>query len=172
MTQKLTAIFGIAVLAAILLGGLTFSQIAFANGNNGQEKVTICHVDQETGEEFTITVGAPAVPKHLANHQGDHLGPCVEEPPTCSECVLNAEAAFNECTGSGGTEGECFIQLEPSSTECALTCEGTDLDKENACFTAAFIQFFACLATGEDEPVCSGDATAFFEECSGVPLPD
>ena len=60
MTQKTTAIFGIAVLAAILLGGLTFSQSAFAgqgSGGGGQQKVTLCHVDQETGEEITITVG-------------------------------------------------------------------------------------------------------------------
>jgi len=42
----------------------------------GQQKVTLCHVDQETGEKITITVGAPAVPAHLAH--GDTLGPCVE----------------------------------------------------------------------------------------------
>ncbi len=76
MTQKITAIFGIAVMAAILLGGLTFSQSALAgqSGGPGQQKVTLCHVDQETGEEITITVGAPAVPAHLAH--GDTLGPC------------------------------------------------------------------------------------------------
>ena len=31
------------------MGGIAFSQSALAKG--GQEKVTICHVDQETGEE-------------------------------------------------------------------------------------------------------------------------
>jgi len=95
MTQKTTAIFGIAVLGAILLGGLTFSQSAFAGGpGGGQQKVTLCHVDQETGEEITITVGAPAVPAHLAH--GDTLGPCVDEPePECdvspNPLVINFE---------------------------------------------------------------------------------
>ena len=37
MTQKITAIFGIAVMAAILLGGLTFSQSAFAG-----QSVVLC----------------------------------------------------------------------------------------------------------------------------------
>ena len=89
MTQKLTAIFGIAVLAAILLGGLTFSQTAFAGdrGGGGQQKVTLCHVDQETGEEITITVGAPAVPAHLRH--GDTLGPCVEEPEPEPDCSVS-----------------------------------------------------------------------------------
>ncbi len=79
MTQKLTAIFGIAVLAAILLGGLTFSQSAFAGqgGGGGQAKVTICHEGDEGPE--TITVAAPAVPAPLAH--GDTLGPC---EPDCS----------------------------------------------------------------------------------------
>jgi len=76
MTQKTTAIFGIAVLAAILLGGLTFSQSAFAGQGGGQNKVTICHQGDEGPE--TITVAAPAIPAHLAH--GDTLGPCVEEP--------------------------------------------------------------------------------------------
>ena len=92
MTQKLTAIFGIAVMAAILLGGLTFSQSALAGDRGGgQQKVTLCHVDQETGEKITITVGAPAVPAHLAH--GDTLGPCVEEPPGC---VINEECSSED----------------------------------------------------------------------------
>jgi len=75
----------IAVMAAVLFGSLTLSQSAFAGvsgGNNGQEKVTICHVDQKTGEGKTITVGAPAVGKHLANHDGDHIGECDDLPNT------------------------------------------------------------------------------------------
>jgi len=93
MTQKTTAIFGIAVLAAILLGGITFSQSAFAGAiggggpGGGQQKVTLCHVDQETGEEITITVGAPAVPAHLKH--GDTLGACVEEPEPEPDCSVS-----------------------------------------------------------------------------------
>ncbi len=47
----------------------------------GQDKVTICH------KGHTITIGAPAVPAHVANH-GDTIGACsdgggpVEPTPT------------------------------------------------------------------------------------------
>ena len=99
MTQKITAIFGIAVMAAILLGGLTFSQSALANGGGGQQKVTLCHVDQETGEEITITVGAPAVPAHLAH--GDTLGPC--KTPISGDKI-------NSCLcGLPGSDGETTL---------------------------------------------------------------
>ena len=169
MTQKLTAIFGIAVMAAILFGGLTISQSAFAGqgGGGGQQKVTICHQGDEGPE--TITVAAPAIPAHL-NH-GDTLGPCVEEPVTCLECGPSAEIEFLQCIDDGGTNDVCTAQVEPSLTECALMCEGSELDKEEACLIAAIIQFNICLASGEDGLVCEGDATAFFDECAGVPLP-
>ncbi len=174
MTQKLTAIFGIAVLAAILLGGLTFSQSAFAGAiggggpGGGQTKVTLCHVDQETGEEITITVGAPAVPAHLAH--GDTLGEC-SVVPDCLECLGNAETAFDECRDDGGTEDECFIEIEPSFSECVLACEGTEDEKEFVCLNAAFIQFASCEIQGGDPDVCEADASAFFEECAGFALP-
>jgi hypothetical protein len=48
---------------------------------NGQQKVTICHVPPGNPDNaHEITVGAPAVPAHLAH--GDFLGTC-------------------ECTGEG-----------------------------------------------------------------------
>ena len=127
MTQKITAIFGIAVLAAVLLGGLTFAQSAFAgqSGGPGQLKVTLCHVDQETGEEITITVGAPAVPAHLDH--GDTLGPCVDGPQTCEElCVEEFDACLAGCdvgadgvTNGGTCEGLC-VSIHNG---CLLTCE-------------------------------------------------
>jgi len=120
MTQKITAIFGIAVLAAVLLGGLAFSQSALAGGPGGPPgKVTLCHVDQETGEEITISVGAPAVPAHLAH--GDTLGPC--EPSTCEQ---QCDEDFLECldfcdNGTAGFSCEiCSLQL----SECLGLCNG------------------------------------------------
>ncbi len=106
-------------MAAILLGGLTFSQAAFAGQSGGGPpgKVTICHVDQETGEEITITVGAPAVPAHLAH--GDTLGPCVDEPSTCEElCVEEFDACFEGCQGDSFCEGIC----EFFHSECVISC--------------------------------------------------
>ena len=47
-------------------------------------KVTICHIPPGNPENaHTITVGAPAVPAHLANH-GDSIGPCPEPSPSPS----------------------------------------------------------------------------------------
>jgi len=115
MTQKTTAIFGIAVMAAILLGGLTFSQSAFAGVSTGggpgggQNKVTLCHVDQETGEEITITVGAPAVPAHLKH--GDTLGACVDEPPTEPDCSVSPNPL--EMT---------FFSFEPQTHTTSVGC--------------------------------------------------
>ena len=108
MTQKTTAIFGIAVLAAILLSGLTFSQSAFAGqgGGGGQQKVTLCHVDEE-GEKRTITVGAPAVPAHLAH--GDILGECVDEPEP-------------ECDVSPNPLVMTFVDSEPQTHTTSIGC--------------------------------------------------
>jgi len=149
MTQKLTAIFGIAVLSAILLGGLTFSQSALANGGGGQVKVTLCHVDQETGEEITITVGAPAVPAHLAH--GDILGPCDEEPEptTCEECSIASSDALILCDG----ELNCMISAQQEFAECTLTCEGDHNGIPEACFNSLSGGFSNCLdfATTPDE---------------------
>ena len=48
-------------------------------------KVTICHVPPgNPANAHTITIGAPAVPAHLANHDGDAVGPCPEPTPTPS----------------------------------------------------------------------------------------
>ncbi|PYQ02265.1 MAG: hypothetical protein DMF82_16565 [Acidobacteria bacterium] len=67
-------------------------QTASANGGDGsvtaqaaQPKVTICHVPPGNPDNaHTITIGAPAVPAHLANHDGDAVGPCPEPTPTPS----------------------------------------------------------------------------------------
>ena len=46
------------------------------------EKVTICHIPPGNPDNaHTITVGAPAVPAHLAEH-GDSIGPCPEPSPS------------------------------------------------------------------------------------------
>ncbi len=43
------------------------------------EKVTLCHVDEESGREETITISASAVDTHLEH--GDSLGDCVDLSP-------------------------------------------------------------------------------------------
>ena len=132
MTQKITAIFGIAVLAAVLLGGLTFSQSVFAGGpgGGGQEKVTLCHVDQVTGEEKTITIGAPAVSHHLQNHIGDHVGECDPPEPELHEGFCECASppiAFAVCG-----EVDCEVLFAECETSCD-TIEGFACDPVESC---------------------------------------
>ncbi len=48
----------------------------FPCGNNGN-KVLLCHVPNgNPANEHTICISPNAVPAHLANHPGDHCGPC------------------------------------------------------------------------------------------------
>ena len=117
MTQKITAIFGIAVMAAVLLGGLAFSQSAFAGNSGGGPpgKVTICHVDvDDGGEPVTISVSIKALPAHLDH--GDTLGPCGDEPQTCEElCVEEFNACLAGC--DVGVDGD------PNGGICEGICE-------------------------------------------------
>jgi len=114
--------YTVPVLASILiLGAFTVGYSiddAFAKGN-GQPKVTICHVDQETGEEKTISISNKAVSKHLANHIGDHLDECVDVPePVCGNNVTEAP---EECD-DGNTVTESCNYSETSCTVCASDC--------------------------------------------------
>jgi len=111
--------FIIPVIASILIFGVIgfgLSSDAFAKGQ-GQPKVTICHVDQETGEEKTISISNKAVSKHLANHIGDHLGECVDEPePTTPD--------FQQCFCFDGTsERVCVASCDIA--DCNEFCGGT-----------------------------------------------
>jgi len=114
--------FTVPVLASILiLGAFTVGYSiddAFAKGN-GQPKVTICHVDQETGEEKTISISNKAVSKHLANHIGDHSGECVDVPePVCGD---GNQEAPEECD-DGNTVTESCNYSETSCIVCASDC--------------------------------------------------
>ena len=61
------------VLGALVLSGLLTVEPPAAQA--GVDKVTICHIPPGNPDNaHTITVGAPAVPAHLAH--GDYLGEC------------------------------------------------------------------------------------------------
>jgi len=117
--------FIIPVIASILIFGVIgfgLSSDAFAKGQ-GQPKVTICHVDQETGEEKTISISNKAVSKHLANHIGDHSGECVDVPePVCGD---GNQEAPEECD-DGNTVTESCNYSETNCTVCASDCSNQD----------------------------------------------
>jgi len=59
---------------ALIVLGIVVAATAMAVAA-AQPKVTICHIPPgNPANAHTITVGAPAVPAHLAH--GDTLGPC------------------------------------------------------------------------------------------------
>jgi len=136
--------FGISAFAAVLFGSMAFSESAFA-AKGGQEKVTICHVDQETGEGKTITVGAPAVEKHLANHQGDHVGEC--SAVTCQECYDSLQTERAACQ----EDFACAQQAYQDYAGCSLTCTGPLQDTfPQECVNNAATILDGCLGTAQD----------------------
>ena len=171
MTSKITAIFGIAVMAAILLGGLTFSQSAFAGDRGGgQEKVIFCHVDKETGEKKTITIGAPAVQAHMNNHADDRMGACVDEPEpsTCQECIDNWNEGIDLCGLEEDVES-CLISITQSLDECTLTCVGDGGGFPDFCYNEASPELATCLETAvtfDDWETCVASWTTNLVECS------
>jgi len=135
-------------MAAVLLGGLAFSQSAFAgasSGGPGQAKVTICHQGDEGPE--TITVGAPAVPAHLAH--GDILGEC-SVGTSCQECIETWDAALLAC----GEPNFCGKQVSLIMAECSLTCTEDYLDVPQECWNGVASSFDDCMtAADSDEAV-------------------
>jgi len=127
MTTKLIIIFGIAITAAILLGGLAFSQSALAGGQ-GQPKVTICHVDQDTGEKKTITISNKAVEKHKTNH-GDEEGECVDEPePVCGDGNQDPGETCDDAGESSTCDADCTAVVcgdGVTNTSAGETCDAS-----------------------------------------------
>lgn len=75
-------------------------------------KVTICHIPPgNPGNAHTISVGEPAVAKHVANH-GDTLGACDvdNQPPNAEagedQCLLLGEVAILDGSGSSDPDGD------------------------------------------------------------------
>jgi len=76
--MRALAICAITLIATIMVVGVMAPALADKASAPGQNKVTICHVDKESGESITMTVGAKAAAKHLEKHLGDTTGPCAE----------------------------------------------------------------------------------------------
>ena len=79
-TRKVLRVVTRVGLVIIPTAGLMMTQPSPVRAGGGEEKVTICHRPPGNPEnEHTITVGAPAVPAHLAH--GDDIGECGGPPP-------------------------------------------------------------------------------------------
>ena len=79
-TRKMLRVVTRVALVTIPTAGLMMTQPHPAAAGAGEEKVTICHIPPGNPDNaHTVTVGAPAVPAHLAH--GDTLGECFTPPP-------------------------------------------------------------------------------------------
>lgn len=139
--------FGISSFAAILFGSMTFSQNAFAGDgeNNGQEKITICHIDQNTGEEKTIVVAMSSVEKHFANHEGDHMGECAEI--TCQQCYEVMLTEVDVCQD----DFSCIQQSFLDYADCSLSCSGELSVFTQECVNDSAPYLGSCVEQAQDE---------------------
>lgn len=64
------------LIAVTIAAGSLALGLSGTAGAAAQEKVTICHVDPDTGVAETITIAAPAAAHHFAHHAGDTAGEC------------------------------------------------------------------------------------------------
>ncbi|MDH3692212.1 MAG: hypothetical protein OEU36_22490 [Gammaproteobacteria bacterium] len=77
MSKQFISLVGAFVLAAFCSVSIAAKPVDRPVENPPAEKMTICHVDPDTGEQSTITVPAHAVAyPHIAEH-GDTPGDCV-----------------------------------------------------------------------------------------------
>ena len=145
MTKTITAMFGIAVFAAILFGSAVLAPQAFAGTTgppapNEAGKVVICH-NGDDGPE-TIEVSGNSVQKHIDNH-GDTVGACTIGP--------GGEFKITSCTCEGGViEPEqtfCF-DLPEDNAEGTAFCQGLCQDEGLGDFQFGSIDF---------DPACEGD---------------
>lgn len=82
-----------------------------APGGGGQERVTICH------KGHTITIGAPAVAAHLANH-GDTIGACNDAPESDPTPPSTTTTLPNEPTPGAPDEPVAVCQEDEPCWDC------------------------------------------------------
>lgn len=140
LDKKISVFLGISLVSAVLFGSLTFSQSVFANNSGGQEKVTICHVDEKTGEAKTITVGAPGAEAHLENHPEDKPGECVNGP-LCEPFFFELwHERFVECVNDTWDFESCANTHLEEVREASETCVPSDEGDRPACLEICQIE--------------------------------
>ena len=99
------------------------------NGNNNH-KVLVCHVPPgNPSNAHTVSVSVNAVPPHLSNHGGDHLGPCGScQSPTSMYAMLisgliSIEADHAVHVHPNPFSGQTLIEFSVIADEANLVLE-------------------------------------------------
>lgn len=151
--------FPITSFAALIL--IASGAPIFAGG--GQQKVQVCHRPPGNPSNYqTITIGAPALPAHLAH--GDLAGACLDLCATlCDDGDL--------CTTDSGVPN---LQTQ----RCDCSSSPVDCDDSNACTSDSCHPATGCQnvpntgASCDDQRVCTGpDACTASGQCAGPPIP-
>jgi hypothetical protein len=126
----------------------------------GQEKVTLCHWDEETQRYERITVGAPGADAHLHQHDEDFLFEAGDECCNASECAANAGPCREV---SSCNEGQCeYTNINQGAScpigdddgmciagECRLLSTGNTCNNADPCAEGV-----VCGTTGSEDCVC------------------
>jgi hypothetical protein len=158
-----------AVLVASLLGSLASGSVAQADS---EPKVTICHFPPgNPGNVQVITVGASAVPAHVANHDdavcAAGASSCCfggSSPSTCTNFASdnnNCGACGHVCgAGTTCTAGACVSICAPGTTFCGCACVNTGTDNDNCGACGNVCAPGTACSGGSCVSVC-GPGTAF-----------
>jgi hypothetical protein len=151
--------YGTTLLAALLLaaaGGLGSGAAA------SQQKVQVCHRPPGNPNNYhTITIGAPALPAHLAH--GDLAGACLDQ---CAALCDDGDLCTTD-SGIPNTEAE-RCECSHSSVDCndGNVCTADSCDPASGCENVP-----RPGATCDDGQVCTGpDACTPSGQCAGTPI--
>lgn len=134
---------------------------------SGVEKVTICHIPPGNPDNaHTITVGAPAVPAHIAEH-GDTIGPCPEPTPTPSPTpsptpltahLIVIKHVIND-EGGSATAGDFLMTIMGVTAEGGNTFPGAEAPGTDK--TLSSVGSYEVSETGPSgyDPTYSADCT-------------
>lgn len=108
----------------------------------GGEKVTLCHVPPgNPANPQTLVIAPSAVPAHLKNHAGDHLGQCCQ---TDSQCNDANPCTMDTCTSAGACE------------HTPVTCASGDACNDDVCIPAEG----GCVAVPKAQGTVCDDSNA------------
>jgi len=128
-------------------------------------KATICHVPPGNPDNpQTLCVGVAAVPAHLANHAGDHLGACAGNPCGDGTCDANIGEDCGTCEADCGAcptcgDGTCDANIGENCSTCEADCGPC------GCCDVGTSHCFVCDPTGAANPDCEGNTCVPASTC-------